>query len=230
MHRHLTSLFLFAILGPPALASAVPPQIDTMAKRTAACIQCHGAQGRSTGTAYYPRIAGKPEGYLFNQLINFREGRRINPAMNHLVEHLSDDYLREMAAYFAAQHLPYPAPARTTVAAATLERGKQLVTAGDRARGLPACIACHGQTLAGVAPALPGLLGLSRDYLNMQFGAWRNGVRRGAKPDCMANIARTLSPADVTAVTAWLSAQAVPQNYQAATSRAPLPMPCGGVQ
>ncbi len=229
MHRHLISL-LFAVLAMPAFARASEPAIDSMAKRTAACIQCHGAQGRSTGTAYYPRIAGKPEGYLFNQLINFREGRRTNPAMNHLVEHLSDDYLREMAAYFAAQHPPYPAPARTAATNANLERGKQLVTAGDRARGLPACIACHGQSLAGVLPALPGLLGLSRDYLNMQFGAWRNGVRKSTTPDCMANIARKLTPADVAAVTAWLSAQPVPHDYKPATAAAPLPTPCGGVQ
>ena len=230
MQRHLISLFLFAVLGTPVRVSAAAPQIDTMAKRTAACIQCHGAQGRSKGTAYYPRIAGKPEGYLFNQLINFREGRRVNPAMNHLVEHLSDDYLREMATYFAAQHPPYAATAPTTAARAVLERGKQLVAAGDRTRGLPACIACHGQALAGVSPGLPGLLGLSRDYLNMQFGAWRNGVRKSIAPDCMGHIARKLTSADVTAVTAWLSAQPVPPGYQPAASAAPLPMQCGGVQ
>lgn len=230
MHRHLTSLPLLVLLTIPGLAGAATPPIDSMAQRTAACIQCHGAQGRSTGTAYYPRIAGKPEGYLFNQLINFRAARRINPAMNHLVEHLSDAYLREMAAYFAAQHPPHPAPARTTAGSATLEHGKRLVTTGDRARGLPACVACHGQTLAGVAPALPGLLGLSRDYLNMQFGAWRNGARKSTKPDCMAHIARKLTPDDVAAVTAWLSAQPVPADYRPAATAVSLPMPCGGVQ
>ena len=42
----------------------------------------------------------KPAGYLFNQLVNFREQRRRYPFMNYIVAHLSDDYLREMGEYF----------------------------------------------------------------------------------------------------------------------------------
>ncbi|RUT67552.1 cytochrome c4, partial [Flavobacterium cupreum] len=100
-----------------------------------------------TSAGYFPRIAGKPQAYLFNQLVNFRQGRRTNPSMNHLLAHLSDEYLAEIAAYFAAQRPPY-APARAAGASrATLARGERLATAGDPARKVPACIACHGQKL-----------------------------------------------------------------------------------
>ena len=56
-------------------ATSVP---DTIAERVRACTVCHGKEGRATSDGYYPRIAGKPAGYLFNQLVNFREGRRRN--------------------------------------------------------------------------------------------------------------------------------------------------------
>jgi cytochrome c553 len=32
--------------------------------------------------------------------------------------------------------------------------------------------------MTGVAPHIPGLLGLPRDYLNAQLGAWKAGQRR----------------------------------------------------
>lgn len=201
-----------------------------MAERTAACVACHGAQGRATSSGYFPRIAGKPEGYLYQQLRNFREGRRRNPAMNHLVAHLTDDYLKEMARYFAAQHPPHAAPARTALPTAILERGRVLVHNGDPARKVPACIACHGQALAGVQPAIPGLLGLSSDYLTMQLGAWRGGARKAAAPDCMAHIAGGLTAQDVAAVAGWLAAQPVADATRpAAAARMALPMACGGV-
>ena len=39
-----------------------------MAQRVLACTGCHGPEGRAAADGYYPRIAGKPAGYLFNQL------------------------------------------------------------------------------------------------------------------------------------------------------------------
>jgi cytochrome c553 len=71
-------------------------------------------------------------------------------------------------------------------------------------------VQCHGQQLTGVRPNIPGLLGLPRDYLNAQLGAWRSGQRRAHAPDCMAQIARQLSPDDLNAVTTWLAAQPLP--------------------
>lgn len=202
---------------------------DTMAQRMQACTPCHGAQGRATRDGYFPRIAGKPAGYLHQQLLNFRDGRRTQPAMNRLLEHLSDDYLREMADHFAGLELPYPAPVTPTAAASELQRGESLVRHGDATRRLPACSACHGAAMTGRAPATPGLLGLPRDYLAAQVGAWQNGTRRATAPDCMADVARRLTPDDVFAITSWLAAQPVPPGAAAepADGGATAPLECG---
>lgn len=211
-------------------ASAQPDVADTIAQRALACAACHGKEGRATGEGYFPRIAGKPAGYLYNQLVNFRDGHRQYPLMTYMVDQMSDAYLKELAAYFASQELPYPAPQPVSAERGQLERGRQLALHGDAGRDLPACIACHGTRLTGVAPAIPGLLGLPRDYLNAQFGAWRNGTRRTPAPDCMATLAGRLSPGDISAVSAWLASQPVPANSKPATSLPhPLPLPCGSV-
>ena len=181
-----------------------------MAQRMQACVVCHGEEGRATNDGYFPRIAGKPSGYLYNQLLNFRDGRRISPTMTYLVEHLSDAYLREIADYFAALELPYPPPRPTDAPTALLERGAALVAHGDAQREIPACSECHGSRMTGVLPAVPGLLGLPQDYLAAQLGAWRSGARRAHAPDCMGAIAQRLDATDVMAVTTWLAAQALP--------------------
>ena len=36
---------------------------DTIAQRAAACVACHGREGRATSAGFFPRIAGKPAGY-----------------------------------------------------------------------------------------------------------------------------------------------------------------------
>jgi cytochrome c553 len=208
-------------------ALAVP---DTIAERVRACDACHGSQTRSTSDGYSPRIAGKPAGYLFNQLTGFRDGRRTYAPMVYLVQYLPDAYLREMAAHYASLHPPYPPPPAITVAEDVLARGRQLVEDGDAARDVPPCKACHGATLYGVEPAIPGLLGLPRDYVNAQLGSWRTGKLRSIAPDCMGEVARRLAPADVIAVSAWLAVQPVPADARALPQAAhPLPLECGSV-
>jgi cytochrome c553 len=205
--------------------------VDPMKARVAACVACHGKEGRAASDGYYPRIAGKPAGYLYNQLINFREGRRKQyPLMIYMVQHLSDPYLMEIAQYFSMQHPPYAPPAPVTESAATLDIGRRLTVTGDPARKIPACAACHGDALTGVNPAIPGLLGLPRDYINAQFGAWRDGARRSVAPDCMGEIAHKLTVEEVSAVSAWLSSRPVPADAApAARLPAPLPLSCGSV-
>lgn len=225
--RHLLSVALCAAyLLPRCVPAAAPP--DTLERRLAPCLACH--QPKERGDAFFPRIAGKPEGYLYNQLLNFRDGRRQFPMMTYMVSNLPEPYLREIARFFANQHPPYTPPPPVAATAAMLERGRVLAQHGDPARKVPACVACHGQQLTGVAPAIPGLLGLPRDYINAQFGAWRNKVRRAQAPDCMADVAARLTDADVAAVSGWLASQPVDDAARpAAAPAAPLPLRCGGV-
>jgi cytochrome c553 len=188
------TLICLLVLLAAASVRARPVFEDSMAQRTLACTICHGKEGRAGPDGYYPRIAGKPAGYLYNQLLNFREGRRRYGLMVRLLDPLSDAYLLEIAKHFASLDLPYPVPPRPGVPDATLRRGQTLAREGDASKNIPACVQCHGAALTGVMPATPGLLGLSRDYLNSQLGAWRTGQRQAHAPDCMAAIARHLEP------------------------------------
>jgi len=224
-------------LACPSLAQAPAGQEGTaavaapaMAERMQACVMCHGREGRATSAGYFPRIAGKPEGYLFNQLQNFRDGRRRNAAMNHLMQHMSDDYLRDIAVYFSRLDLPYPPTRPSGLTAEQAHLAETLVQRGVPERQLPACVACHGASMAGRLPAMPGLLTLPADYLIGQLGAWQTGLRHAKAPDCMAEVARRLTAEEVGVVARWLSARTVPAGTkpEAAGSEA-LPMQCGSV-
>jgi cytochrome c553 len=151
--------------------------------------------------------------------------------MVHMVRHLSDAYLREIAGYFAQLDLPYPpVPTRTDASEQSLQHGKTLALQGDARRGIPACAQCHGEALTGVAPAIPSLLGLPRLYLASQLGDWLNNGRHALPPDCMAQVGRKLNSADINAVASWLAVQPVPANPKPAVALpGPLPMPCSAM-
>ena len=233
--RGVFGLVLVAIsaTAPVAAQSPAPDdrstlQPDTMRARVAACTLCHGEQGKAGPDGYYPRLAGKPGDYLYHQLLNFRDGLRQYRPMTHLLAGLPDDYLREIAVYFADQDIPYPPASRPAASAAMLEHGRVLAMQGDAARGLPACAACHGAALSGQLPAIPGLLGLPRDYIGAQIGGWINGLRRAAEPDCMADVAAKLTPEDIGALAAWLSSRPIVEPYQPdPVGAANLPAECG---
>ena len=98
-------------------------------------------------------MAGKPAAYLYNQLLNFREGRRHYSLMTGLLEPLTDSYLMEMAQYFAGLNLPYPPPMPTTATTpAQLARGQTLVMQGDPQKKIPACTDCHGALSSSRGP------------------------------------------------------------------------------
>jgi cytochrome c553 len=111
-----------------------------------------------------------------------------------------------------------------------MQRGQQLALRGDVAKAIPACASCHGASLVGIEPSIPGLLGLPRDYMAGQLGAWQTGMRKAQAPDCMVQIARKLTAEDVNAAVTWLAAQPVPASSKAVPLTTPLPMPCGGVK
>jgi cytochrome c553 len=203
-----------------------PP--DTMAERVLGCAVCHGKSGEGTADDYFPRIAGKPQGYLFNQLRHFREGERSYPPMNYLLAYLHDDYFQEMAQFFAEQQIPYSPPEQPALAADRLARGEALVKNGDRERQVPACVACHGAALTGINPGIPGLVGLHSRYISAQLESWRAGTRHATAPDCMNDVAARLTPEQITDVAAWLAAQPAPENHApAAAGEWKPPLPCG---
>ncbi len=214
----------FGAAGPAHAATTLRQRID-------GCIACHGPHGQGGGSGgYAPRIGGKPAGYLYHQMQNFRDGYRAYPLMTWMVQYLPDAYMKEIAAYFARQNPPPVQPQTPMASAATLALGHRLVTKGDAQRGVPACMACHGADLMGVRPDVPGLLGLTNDYINAQLGAFKQGIRRTREPNCMHEVTARLSGAEIGAVSAWLSAQPVPPGAEpAAAGSVKFPLRCGSV-
>ncbi len=211
-----------------AASAQTPKAPDTLEARVRACTPCHGVQGEGTDNDYFPRLAGKPAGYLTNQLIAFRDGRRRYAPMNYLLEYQNDDYLQKIAAYFSALRPPPQQPSVTEASPAVLARGKTLITHGDQMHGVPACSGCHGPKLTGMEPGIPGLVGLHASYISAQLGEFRYGTRTAPSPDCMQLVAASLTEGDVAAVAAYLASQPVPADPSpVARGTLAMPLACG---
>lgn len=225
-----SALLWLACLGmAPAQEAAHPSVPDTLQQRIAACTACHGTHGEGTPeSGFFPRLAGKPAGYLARQLKDFQDGLRKYGPMEYTVRPLSAQYMREIAAYFAAQDVPYARSPVPEVSPQILARGETLVTHGDASRGIPACAACHGSQLTGVQPDIPGLVGLPYDYISSQLGSWRTRTRATVAPDCMSEVANRLQSEDITAVSAWLATRQLPGDMHAqAPGTVTPPLHCG---
>jgi cytochrome c553 len=148
--------------------------------------------------------------------------------MNYLLEYIPNSYLLQMADYFAELR-PAPLPTGVNdVSPELLERGRSLVTRGDPANGVPACVGCHGPGLTGMEPAIPGLVGLHASYISAQLGAFRYGTRTAPAPDCMQVVAGSLTESDVTGLAAWLASQPVPADPSpVAKGTLAMPLACG---
>lgn len=211
-----------------------PSEMQKMTNRLAACAACHGERGHSDSEEYFPSLAGKPAGYIYQQLLNFRDGRRHNDVMQPMLSNLPASYLQEIAHYYADQRFEAAVDVKAQTQLPAIKHGQraeELIKHGDPARNLPACGACHGADLAGAQPTIPGLLGLPQAYLQSQLGAWRVGSRNAVSPDCMQTVAKTLTADETSAVAAWLAQQPIPLNYEPAdTLPDNLPLPCGAAR
>lgn len=209
------------------------PVVSTsLRQRIHGCIACHGRYGQGGGSGgYAPRIGGKPAGYLYHQLLNFRDGRRIYPLMTWMVKYLPNAYMQEIADYFSQQSPPFVTPPIPMVSKASLAAGRRLATLGDPAHKVPACMACHGKQLMGVEPDVPGLIGLSNDYISAQLGAFRQGIRTTVKPNCMGEITNRLTGAQIGAVAAWIASQPVSVGARPALAGSiKFPLRCGNIE
>lgn len=71
-------------------------------KLAATCAACHGADGNSTIPAN-PKLAGQYESYLVRALKDYRSGDRQSAIMAGFAAALSDQDIRDLAAWFSSQ-------------------------------------------------------------------------------------------------------------------------------
>ena len=184
-----------------AKAKADPAKGKAIAETV--CIACHGADGNSAAAAN-PHLAGQVEEYLYKQLQNFKsvDGKpaaRNNAIMAGMAAPLSDEDMKNVAAWFASQKLT-PSAAKDDKQIAL---GQKLWRQGDFKKGIPACAGCHGPNGAGLPAQYPRLSGQFAEYTEAQLKAFRAEERGNDPEKMMRTIAAKLSDVEIKAVSEY---------------------------
>lgn len=184
-----TAVISGAILGNSALAAG---NAQSGAAKAAVCQACHGANGNSVNPEW-PSLAGLGADYIAEQLQNFKAGKRVNAVMQGMAAALSPQDMEDLGAYFDSQvNTGLEADPSYWKAGETLYRG------GDKARGIPACMACHGPTGRGNEPAkFPALRGQHSVYVVNQLNNYVAGTRPAGPGGIMPVVAKRLSADDM---------------------------------
>jgi cytochrome c553 len=168
--------------------------------KSAVCSSCHGPNGNSTNPEW-PRLAGQSAVYIAEQLRLFKSGVRNNPIMKPLAGTLSDQDIADVAVYYQAQTV-----SGLEADPSFWKAGEDLYRRGDKARNIPACIACHGPAGRGnPAAGYPALRAQESVYVAKQLSDYASGARytgtnvTTADPNSvmMLTIAKRLTPEDI---------------------------------
>ena len=179
--------------------SALPASVEAGAAKAVVCQACHGANGNSANPEW-PSLAGIGADYIAEQLKNFKEGKRPNPVMMPNAMTLTDDDMANLGAYFDSL-------TNTGLEAdpSYWQAGQKLYRAGDAARAIPACMACHGPTGRGNEPAkFPALRGQQSVYMMKQLNDYASGARTTGPNGIMPTISKRLSPDDIRNLASYL--------------------------
>lgn len=159
------------------------------------CAACHGANGISA-VPMFPNLAGQQASYLAKQITDIRDGVRAVPQMAGIVANLSDQDITDLAAYYAELD-----PNLGQADPALAEQGRKLYRAGDLAKGVPACTACHTPTGQGIGTAkFPALSGQHPEYTASTLQDFASGARSNDPSAIMRDIASKMSDEEMQAV------------------------------
>jgi len=167
------------------------------------CAACHGPNGNSVNPEW-PNLAGQHPKYVVQQLQAFKSGARVNPNMSAMVTNLSEDDMVALGDYYASR-----APNIGTIDTDQIAAGEKLYRGGDRDKGIPACMACHGPNGAGNPAAnYPALRGQHAKYTGIQLTAYRSGERTTGedRESIMQTIAARMSDDDIENVSRYVNA------------------------
>ncbi|HBD11241.1 MAG TPA: cytochrome c4 [Porticoccaceae bacterium] len=174
---------------------------DAGKTKSVTCAACHGADGNSVNPLW-PSIAGQHASYIVAQLGHFKSGARVNALMSSQAINLTEEDMRDLAAYYSAQ-----TPAVKTVSDASLvPKGQSVYRAGNADSGVSACIACHGPTGAGnPASQYPLLHGQYAVYTAKTLRDYKSGARdTGRLSRMMQEIAGRMTEDEIDAVASYI--------------------------
>ena len=190
-------------------APAVAPKVDLAkgealytngdpTRNIAACISCHGAAGAST-ISQNPKLGGQHAAYIYKQLKDFQGPDRNNAIMTMFAKALTDDEMKNIAAYLDVQKAK-PGAAKNKD---TIDMGKKIFRAGVAEKNIPACSACHGPGGAGIPNQFPRIGGQHQDYTVAELTNFKSGVRKNSVQ--MTTIAKRMSEDEIKAVADYIA-------------------------
>ena len=169
------------------------------AQKAAVCSACHGMTGASINPEW-PNLAGQGEAYIVTQLQAFKAGKRVNPLMTPMATALMDGDMQDLAAHFSQQ-----TPAGLEADPSNWKEGEKLYRGGDKNRGIPACIACHGPQGRGNGPAkYPALRAQHAVYTYNQLKAFKDGTRTAAGNDIMQAVTDRMTDPEMRALASYV--------------------------
>lgn len=198
----LALLAAFTLAAPVWANEAAPAAKVDPAKGQAisgqVCGACHTNDG-SRGSPANPILQGQHPEYLVKQLGEFKAGKRDNAVMKGFASALSDDDMKNVAAFYAGKQ-----------AKPGFAKNKDLVVLGEKIyrggladRNIPACAGCHSPTGAGIPAQYPRLAGQHSDYTESQLKGFRDGVRKNNAQ--MAGVAAKLNDREIKAVADYIA-------------------------
>lgn len=177
------------VVTPQMLDHASALSVGRGATLSMRCTMCHGARGVSDANS--PNLAGQYAEAIYKQLEDFRSGARNNAIMRPMVADLSEQDMRDLAAYYA--YLPRVVPAHDGGGA------PPIVMSGAPLRNIAPCASCHGGL--DHKAASPWLDGLAQPYLRTQLQAFASGTRHNDISAQMRNVARNMTPEEIDSAT-----------------------------
>ena len=204
--KSLLALSLSALIwlaAPSAFANdakpAAKPDLAKGGEKAAqVCAACHTSDG-SRGSPANPILQGQHADYLVKQLTEFKSGKRANAVMSGMAAALTEDDMRNVAAFYASkQAKPGFAKNKDTVAL-----GEKIYRGGIAGKQVPACAGCHSPTGAGIPAQYPRLGGQHGDYTEAQLVTFRSGARANSAQ--MSTIAARMSDKEIKAVADYLA-------------------------
>jgi len=202
----LASLLMAAVLAAPAFpafatGAAAPAKADLAkgeASYSTVCVACHAADGNSA-IVDNPKLAQQHPEYLVKQLQEFKSGKRASAVMQGFASMLSDDDMKNVAAWLSSK-----------AAAEGAAKDKALVALGERIyrggiadRNIPACAGCHSPNGVGIPAQYPRLAGQHAAYTETQLKAFRDGVRQNNLQ--MTGVAAKLNDREIRAVADYIA-------------------------
>jgi cytochrome c553 len=191
-----------------SVAELVPADARPIAL-AASCARCHGTRGEGRENAAFPRLAGQKLAYQEAALEAYARGARHSGIMQPIAAALSRTQMHTLSSFYAQQSGMSRGVSVLANVAEARARGERIAHQGIPARGVPACVECHGPSDSPRSDAYPVLAGQYADYLLLQLRMFK-ARHRGGSPyaHLMHEVSARLEDAEMRDVSRYYEALA----------------------